>query len=162
MSRSTRGTKKTSDFIDHSSAKKVERAETGRNKYGRQADGTDASHIMSFGLANVIMTNTRGRPMGGAAREAFIRDMNDNGNLRIKSSRGNKVLDERRDARIADAFVNSMPIMGTTTAQRAHLAYQTAKEYTTMDALANQLGNMRVYNEETGRTHMLKNHHKYI
>ncbi len=100
--------------------------------------------------------------MGGAAREAFIRDMNDNGNLRIKSSRGNKVLDERRDARIADAFVNSMPIMGTTTAQRAHLAYQTAKEYTTMDALANQLGNMRVYNEETGRTHMLKNHHKYI
>lgn len=87
--------------------------------------------------------------------------MNDDSNLRIKSSYGNQVLDERRDARIASAFVNGTSIQGGTTAARAYTAYQSASQHNALGTYASALGDMRVYNPDTGRSHLLKNHHKY-
>lgn len=161
MSKSTKGTKKTTSFIDDSSSKYVDRKPTGQGKKGT-AGQTDASHIMSFGLANTILTHTPGRPKGEKAREDFVRDMNHDSNLRIKTSHGNKVLDERRDARIAKAFVSDSAIKGNTTATRAYQAYTSAKSFTTMDSLSAALGNMKVYSDETGRSHKLRNHEKYV
>lgn len=160
MSKSTSGTKKTTDYINSDSNKYVERASTGQTKRGNTGS-TDAAHIFGFGLANTILTHTPGRPMSESQRQEFIRDMNDPTNMRIKSCHGNKVKDERRDARIAYAYVNNEPISGNTTVTRASQAYQSASSFTTMDALANSLGEMRVHSEKTGRSHKLKNHDKY-
>jgi hypothetical protein len=160
MSRSTKGTRKTTSHIDTDSSKYVQRTSLGHTKRG-EAGSTDAAHIFSFGLANAIMTNTGGRPMSDDTRREFIRDMNDSTNMRIKSSYGNKVLDERRDARIAQAFVNDEAIRGNSTASRAYQAYQSANSFTTTDSIAKRLGEMRVYNPETGRSHKLKNHHNF-
>jgi len=41
--------------------------------------------------------------------------MNSSDNLRIKSDYGNKTLDERRDARIAEAYVSGGSLRGGTT-----------------------------------------------
>ena len=54
----------------------------------------------------------------------LARDMNHDSNMRLKSSFGNQVLDERRDARIANAFVNQQALYGQSTANRAFQAYQ--------------------------------------
>lgn len=161
MSRSQAGTMKTSSFIDQDSSKYVQRTSTGQGKRG-QSGSTDAAHIFGFGLANTILTNSRGRPMSEATRSEFIRDMNHDTNMRIKTTYGNRVLDERRDARIAHAYVNGESIRGNSTASRAYQAYQSASTFTTMDSLSSALGNMRVYDEATGRSHKLKNHGRYL
>ncbi len=161
-SRSKRGeTLKTTGFINTDSSKYVKRTSVGHTKRGTAGE-TDAAHIFGFGLANSILTHSAGRPMSEQSRKDFIRDMNDPTNMRIKSSYGNKVLDERRDARIADCYVNDQPLRGKTTANRAYQAYQSASTFDTMDSLSDALGNMRVYDETTGRSHMLKNHHRYM
>eukprot|EP00667_Euglena_gracilis_P018023 EG_transcript_19098 len=161
MSHSKTGTRTTKDFIDRDSSKYVERSDLGFSKRGDASSGTDSAHKLSWGLAQTIITHTPGRPMGDDRYEEFARDMNDSSNLRMKSSYGNRVLDERRDARIADAFVNGKEIQGDTTANRAYQAYKAASSYATMDALADQLGEMKVSNPETGRSHKLKNHDKF-
>ena len=142
--------------------RKVERTTLGQAKRGYADDGTQAAHIFSFGLANAILTHTPGRPLGEQGRREFIRDMNDDANLRIKSQHGNVVLDERRDARIAHAYVSGEAIRGHSTAQRAYQAYRSASNYTSMDALTAAMGEMRVMNPETGRSHLLRNHGKYV
>ncbi len=102
-----------------------------------------------------------GRPLSEQGRRQFIRDMNHDSNMRVKSDYGNIVLDERRDARIAAAFGNGDTIRGGTTTQRAYQAYQSASSFTSMDSLSAALGEMRVHNPSTGRTHALRNHAKY-
>jgi hypothetical protein len=118
MSRSSAGTKKTTNSINQDSSRYIERERTGQRKCG-EGGVSDASHIFSYGLMNAIGTHTRGRPMTSSLDE-FHRDMNHETNLRLKSQYGNRVLDERRDARIADAFVNNRSIQGQTTANRAY------------------------------------------
>eukprot|EP01147_Barroeca_monosierra_P011118 gene11118-3179_t len=162
MSRSGKGTKKTTDFIDHDSPKYISRSDHGRKKKGDADSGTDAAHIFSFGLMNTIQTNSPGRPRGESSKFELVRDMNHDSNIRMKSSRGNRILDERRDARIARAFVHNEPIYGSSTTRRAHQAYQSTTKFTSMDSLTQQMGNMKVYNDETGRSHLLKHHHKYV
>ena len=160
MSHSTKGTRKTSGFINRDSAKLVDRDDSGMEKRGSRSAGTDAAHIFGFGLLNTIVTHTPGRPMADKRMSELCSDMNHGSNLRIKSSHGNKVLDERRDARIASAFVKGAPLQGKSTATRAYQAYESASSFTTMDSVAAALGNMRVMGS-SGRTHMLKNHGKY-
>lgn len=80
----------------------------------------------------------------------------------MKSVYGNVVLDERRDARIAQAFVEGETIYGRSTAQRAYLAYESARQMSSLDAVTRALGDMRIYNESTGRSHLLRNHHRYV
>ena len=109
-----------------------------------------------------MMTHTSGRPLSEQGRREFVRDMNHESNMRIKSVYGNGTLDERRDARIAAAFVNGDMIQGGTTTQRAYQAYQSASSFTSMDSLAAAMGEMRVYNPGTGRSHLLRNHARHI
>ena len=93
-----------------------------------------------------------GRTLSEQGRRAFIRDKNHESNMRIKSEHCNVVLDERRDARIAAAFVSGESIQGGTTAQRAYQSYTSASSFHSMDSLAAALGELRVYNPSTGRT----------
>lgn len=160
MSRSSTGTKKTTGFINHESAKYVYRSSLGQTKSGVKGH-SDAAHIFSYGLLNTINTHTSGRPLSARTERELHRDMNHSTNMRLKSEYGNRVLDERRDARIARAFVEGSPIKAHTTATRAYQAYQSASSFTRLDAHAARLGDMRVLDRETGRTHALKNHHKY-
>jgi hypothetical protein len=161
-SRSGPGTFKTTPFINVDSPKYIERAEHGRSKYGSSSNGTDAAHRFSFGLMNVLETHSSGAPMSSDTRRAVVRDMNSDSNLRIKSDYGNRVLDERRDARIAQAFVHGEAIRGDSTATRAFIAYQAASNMESTSKHADLLGNMRVYNAETGRSHFLKNHYRFV
>ena len=64
--------------------------------------------------------------------------MNNSNNLRIKSSYGNKTLDERRDARIADAFTTDKTLQGASTANRAHQSYKSVSSMGSMNALADR------------------------
>lgn len=161
-SRSRQGeTLKTTGFINNDSSKYVARTSLGHTKRGTEGE-TDAAHIFGFGLANTILTNSRGRPMSESTRQEFIRDMNDSSNMRIKTTYGNRVLDERRDARISHAYVKKEAIHGNTTGMRAYQAYQSASQYTTTDSLANELGNMRIYDKTTKRSHLVKNHGNYL
>ena len=159
MSRSYSGTKKTTGYIDHDSDKYISRETLGQRKVG-ETGHTDAAHIFSYGLMNAIGTHTSGRPVSASLSE-FHRDMNHSTNMRLKSQYGNRVLDERRDARIAHAYVHGENICGVTTASRAYQAYQSASSFTSFDSHAAALGNMNVYNPETGRTHKLRNHNKF-
>jgi hypothetical protein len=108
-------------------------------------------------LVNAIETSTGGRALGTNAQQQLRRELNSNANLRVKSSHGNGVVDERRDARIAHAFKTNTSIKGKSTAARAHQALQQASTLSN-PKFKQVLGNMRVHNASTGRTHLLKNH----
>mmetsp|Transcript_21813 Transcript_21813/g.30822 ORF Transcript_21813/g.30822 Transcript_21813/m.30822 type:complete len:165 (+) Transcript_21813:111-605(+) len=157
-SRSKKGTFKTTSHINYESKKYVPRSDHGKSKTGH--DGSQAAHIFGYGLMNALSTHKAGRPRTSSLKE-FHRDMNHPTNMRLKSSYGNQVLDERRDARIAKAVGTGDKLYGKSTADRAFQAYQSASSFTTMDSLADQLGNMRVHNPNTGRSYKLKNHSKY-
>eukprot|EP01041_Mallomonas_annulata_P001162 gene1162-2255_t len=161
MSKSTTGTRSTRDYIDRDSEKYFYRSDLGFSKRGSAQDDMDSAHILSWGLAQTIITNTGGRPMSEETQRMMSRDLNHDSNLRMKSSYGNRILDERRDGRIAAAFVNGDALEGRSTANRAYLAYQSASTFGTLNSVANQLGDMRILNPNTGRTHYVRNHHKY-
>jgi len=150
---------KTTPYINHDSSKKIERSDLGRSKFGSSEDKTDAAHKFGFGLLNTIETHTSGAPMGTASRNEVIREMNADTNLRIKTSHGNRVLDERRDASIAQAYVNHTPIEHKNTAERAHQAYIGASGLSS-EKYAKELGEMRVKNPKTGGYYKLKNYDK--
>lgn len=177
MSKSSKGTKKTSNFINTESTKYVDRSSAGnckicdcftvniynlkgQHKVGSTQSDTQAAHKLSFGLVNTIETNTSGRPLNPETKANLARDMNNPGNLRVKTSYGNQVLDERRDARIANAYVNETPIEGKSTAARAFQAYKGASTLEN-PKYAEEIGNVRVHNPETGGYYMVKNYKKY-
>ncbi len=160
-SKSSKGTYSTKSFIDKESPKYVERSNDGFTKKGNKADGTDGAHVIGWGLFNAVTTHSSGRPLGSAGREQLARDLNDSSNVRIKTDYGNRVLDERRDARTADAFVNGTAIMSETGADRAYRQYQLAQQYGSTASFGEKLGEVKVYNQETGRTHKLANHGKF-
>ncbi len=162
MSKSAKGTYSTKAYIDRGSAKHIPRSSDGFSKRGSIDTDTDSAHILSWGLTQTIITNTGGRPMSESRKKELSRDLNHDSNLRIKSSYGNRTLDERRDARIAHAFVNGQVLEGNSTSSRAYQAYESAKSFTTLESVAAQLGNMKIRDSETGRSHYVRNHHKYI
>ena len=162
MSKSTKGTKKTSSSIDQDSERYIDRSNSFMEKRGSKAAGTDAAHILSWGLTDAIETHTRGRPKGEEARTDVARALNSATNLRIKTVYGNVVLDERRDARIANAYVTGSAIEGGTTTQRASQAYRASQRCgDPLESITRALGGMNVLDPETNRTHKLKNHEKH-
>jgi hypothetical protein len=162
MSKSGKGTKKTTGFIDQGSPCYIERTDKGGAKMGKKGSAkekTDASHILSWGVVNSVATHTRGRPLGDEGKAAVAKALNRADNLRIKSSNGNRVFDERRDARILDSFVNHKPIEGRSTAFRAGRVYESSKKAgDALEFVTKALGQLDVYDEATKRTHKLKNH----
>jgi hypothetical protein len=161
--RSYQGTKTTKSFIDKESEYYVGRDDSSRTKYGSKEKKTDSAHIMSFGLADVIRTRGHGthdgKPLTEEGKKEFCKAMSNDSNLRIKSAYGNRVLDERRDARIADAYVNGHAMEGKTTQNRAYQALRSC-DRNGMDDLSRELGNMNVRGE-SGRNHKLKNHGRF-
>eukprot|EP00298_Acanthocystis_sp_HF-20_P003630 c13981_g1_i1.p1 GENE.c13981_g1_i1~~c13981_g1_i1.p1 ORF type:complete len:174 (+),score=64.93 c13981_g1_i1:39-524(+) len=160
MSRSTAGTRKTTSNINSSSPKYIGRPQVSMEKQGSRKNGTDAAHKMGYGLVNVIETHSPGRALSGSSRNQLAREMNSAENLRIKSEYGNRVLDERRDARIANSYVNQTPIQGKTTAERAYQVYQGAQTLSN-PKYGNAIGEMRVQNPETGGYYKVKNFSNY-
>eukprot|EP00455_Lapot_gusevi_P036883 TRINITY_DN4110_c0_g1_i2.p1 TRINITY_DN4110_c0_g1~~TRINITY_DN4110_c0_g1_i2.p1 ORF type:complete len:165 (+),score=0.82 TRINITY_DN4110_c0_g1_i2:212-706(+) len=163
MARSRQGTYKTTEYIDFDSPKYIARESLGQSKRGSAANDTDAAHTFGYGLLNTITTHTSGAPLSEASRRDLHYEMNSDSNLRITSTYGNRVVHERRDARIAQAFVEDKPLYGNSTAARAYQAYNSASSmnHSTARAAADAMGEMRVYNPDTGRTHKLANHHRY-
>jgi len=168
-SHSKAGTKKTTEFISRDSEKYMDRVynrpgapqgEKGMGKKGSLAVGTDAAHKLSWGLMNAVVTHTPGRPFGEEKRAAIARDMNSSDNLRIKSDYGNKTLDERRDARIAEAYVSGGSLRGGTTVERAYQAYQAARNMESLESVEDALGNMTIHTGKPGRPPMVKNYEK--
>ncbi len=157
-SRSKAGTQTTSSFINQESAKYIERTEKGRSKFGSKEDDTDAAHKLSWGLTNVLLTNTPGRSFGNDQRAAIAKELNSSDNLRIKSTFGNRTLDERRDARIAAAYVSGGSLHGGTTVERAHQAYTSARDMQSLQSVADALGNMTIHTGKPGRPPMVKNY----
>ncbi len=163
-SKSAAGTRRVQTFVNSDSPKALDRSEAPMAKCGSRNDGTEAGHILGIGLANVVLTNTRGRPHSDETKQAIVAHLNSDSNLRIVSTERNRVVDERRDARVAEAYVNNTPIQGKSTTDHAYRAYKAAeqlKESTDVSILADRLGEMRVMNPDTGRSHKLKNHDKY-
>lgn len=152
---------KTSGYIDRDSPKYVQRTELGMEKKGNQAERTDSAHILGYGVANTILTHQRGPPLGDQGREDFIRSMNSSGKLRIKSDSGNRITDERNDAKISHAIVHKTPITSQAVAHPAVQAYEASKNIS-VSSVQETLGNMKVLNPETNRTHLLKNHRDFM
>jgi len=157
-SHSKAGTKSTNPFIDHDSKKYLDRVSSGMGKKGSKAEDTDAAHRLSWGLLNTVVTHTPGRPFGEDQRAAIAREMNSSDNLRIKSTYGNRTLDERRDARIAAAYVSGGSLQGGSTVERAHQAYTAARSMQSLDSVADALGNMTIHTGKPGRPPMVKNY----
>lgn len=159
-SKSRDGTKSTTKWIDHDSNRYIERINKGMGKKGSNEKGTDAAHKLGWGLVNAINTHTAGRPYSDATIKEIGKKLNSEENLRIKSKKGNRKLDERRDARIACAYVTNTHIEGDSTAGRAAIAYKAAKNIG-MDGITTALGNMKIKDPDSGRLHKVKNHEKY-
>ena len=157
-SHSKAGTKSTNPFIDHDSKKYLDRVSSGMGKKGSKAEDTDAAHRLGWGLLNAVVTHTPGRSFGEDQRAAIAREMNSSDNLRIKSTYGNRTLDERRDARIAAAYVSGGSLQGGSTVERAHQAYTAARSMQSLDSVADALGNMTIHTGKPGRPPMVKNY----
>ena len=146
-------------YINNDSARYVQSSNY-KQKKGSRADGTDAAHKLSWELINAVGTHTGGRPLGDYGRGNLERDMNSRDNLRIKSMRGNRVLDRRRDDRIAEAIVGgSGMLMERTTAHRAHQAYLGAmgSGNASMMGVGEKIGNLALYTGKPGRPKLVRN-----
>ena len=125
----------------------------GRNNKGMTKHGakgkTDAAHKLSHRVAKGIKSHTGGRPVV-QGHDALARKINSDANLRIKTTHGNRILDERRDKRIVEAYKTKAPLREMTTAKRAVQAYKGAKAVG-VDSLARSLGNMTFANGKKGR-----------
>ncbi|GIQ79696.1 hypothetical protein KIPB_000375 [Kipferlia bialata] len=96
-------------------------------RHGDKGQGTEAAHKCSHRVARAVLAQTGG-PQTSAATEALCRALNDNCNIRLKSQRGNRALDERRDKRICDIVQNGGTIKENTTAHRAIQCYKGIRE----------------------------------
>ena len=152
MNRSREGTYKTTAYVNQDSEKYLERTTLGQSKCGSIDTGKDAAHIAGYGLFNAIHTHTRGRPLSEENRDKIRRQLNSDENLRIKSQYGNRVLDERRDARIAHALHNDIPIEGDSTSKRAALAYKQFEKILEAPSVARTLGDAIVLKKDGTRT----------
>ena len=153
--------KRTAPSINKESPKYIERDHS-MGKTGNAKKGTDAAHILSCGLVNAIVTHSPGQPRSNQSKAIIAKKLNDESNLRIKSCYGNRELDERRDARIAQAVLNDTALSQGTTIRRAEQAYNSSKSLgKELNSVTQALGDLKVYNEDTNRYHKLKNHSKY-
>jgi len=72
-------------------------------------------------------------------------------------------VDERRDARIADAFKTGTPIEGKSTIKIAFVALQSGTQLgQPLSHVESKLGLIEVYDVDTGRTHLLENHGNFL
>ena len=122
---------------------------------------------MSWELVEVIESVSGGGGKGKNTAEELAKALNSKENLIIKSKYDNRTLDKRRDAWIAGAIAEGKTIECHMTVDRALRQYKTAlklqeKHGQCMDLAVKKLGDINVYNPDTGKNHLLKNHEKYV
>ena len=128
-------------------------------KRGSAAKGTHAAHKLSWEVYNGIGKHMPGRPLKRTAK--LHAAMGAAGNLRVKSARGNLVLDRRRDARVVAAVTGDGAVREKTTAARAFQACKGGMAGdATMRARAAKIGNLAVKTGQRGRPRLVKNLHK--
>ena len=88
-------------------------------------------------------------------KDALVRSINAGANVRIKTKRGNRDLDDRRDKRIVAAYKSKTPLREKTTAGRAVQAYKGAmsgaQNNKSMANIASKLGAMTFNDGKRGR-----------
>ena len=132
----------------------------GFTKKGSKEDGTDGAHKLSFRVVKGIKSATQGRPVTTGTQDV-ARSLNNASNIRIKTERGNRILDERRDKRIVNAYQNGTNIHEKTTAKRAIQAYKgglAASKNPTIASVTKSIGEMQVKTDGgKGRPTKIKN-----
>ena len=133
--------------------------DSGRNDKGMKKHGTkgktDQAHKCSHRVIKGIKRNTGGRPVTKNNGDDLARKVNSSANLRLKSVKGNRTLDERRDKRIVQAYVQKTAIKEKTTAKRAVQSYKGAKSVGVND-VAKRLGAMTFNDGKRGRPKTIK------
>jgi hypothetical protein len=118
---------------DKSNPKYVGRSDAGRTKRGTREDDTNASHLFSFEMMNAIEVNSPGAPLSSANKEALLRAMNNDHNLRIKKRSGNTMTakgqidnDHTNDVTIWNCVKCNSPISPQRAVRRAIQAHRGA------------------------------------
>ena len=100
----------------------------GFTKRGSAASGTDGAHKASHRVVAAALETSSGRggygTGAGTDAHAISRAVNHADNVRYKTSYGNRVLDERRDVRIASSLHTGEHLTEATTAARCVQAYR--------------------------------------
>ncbi|MCP5493482.1 MAG: hypothetical protein H7A23_02915 [Leptospiraceae bacterium] len=154
--------KETKAYIYTSSSERHQYME----KRGSSEEAKDAAHKLSHRVLETALNLQVGRPLQD---EAVIQAMNSQEQLRIKSDVGNRILDERRDKRIAEAISNGEGVAEKTTFKRAAQAYDGAvavadkyeeiagKRSAQLDNVVEILGDLELQNGTVGRPMKVKN-----
>ncbi|KRX01623.1 hypothetical protein PPERSA_00330 [Pseudocohnilembus persalinus] len=161
MENKFKGPKKSNQHINPDSGKYIQRTNAGRAKESYGKNGKHGSHILSFCVTNTFYNNQPGQPFSSQNKQKIVKYLNQNENISIKSARSNQIVDERQDARISDALIYGDSLQYNTSIKRAQRQYEIAQGMDELSSLAEAFGELKIYNQETGRCHKLKNHHKY-
>ena len=146
---------KTTDYIKKDSPKYIERSSS-MAKTGSKTNDTHAAHKLGVGLTNAILTNSAGRPHSEKTKKTISKELNDGKNLRIKSASTNLIDDERNDGKIAKCVIEGGSLKTEAEKQRLRQAMEGAKTLST-DTITNKLGDVRIYDRETGGYKKAKN-----
>eukprot|EP00045_Choanoeca_perplexa_P021945 m.7889 g.7889 ORF g.7889 m.7889 type:complete len:158 (-) comp8968_c0_seq1:38-511(-) len=137
----------------------------GFTKRGSVIDGTDGAHRLSHRVTVAALEHSPGRAGYGTGPTTDARAMclalNDDDNIRMKTSYGNRTLDERRDVRIAASIASGESLTQHTTAMRAVQAYKgaltCAEKSSSFDQVVARLGDLTFNDGKPGRPRMIKN-----
>jgi hypothetical protein len=147
-----------SKYINHDSNKKLDLNHNSQKKKGNKEDGTEGAHKISLCIANVIETNTPGRPLGDAAMKILNDSLNSDSNIQIKTIEGNDK-DDKHDAMIAQAYVNKTLLVDKGSINRVKIIYKTANNLgEPTKKIAEEIGKIKITDKSTNRPHFVKNH----
>lgn len=147
-------------------AKRKER-DYGMKKHGSLATERDGAHRLSHRVTAGVLSHAPGRGGHGTGsttgNRAISGVLNQDVNIRIKTQFGNRTLDERRDARIVQAYAQNKALTERTTANRAVQAYKggmaaNAKANNrAVSQVTREIGEMTFNNGKPGRPMKIKN-----
>lgn len=126
------------------SSKTIPRSDIGQTKTGSREEGKDAAHKLSFELTNDVVSNTPGRPMSDETKASVAKQLNADDNMRIKSEHGNRSVDSREDAKIAEANAGGTPLKNEKTIAHGERALEQAERIGECPSLAKSLSNTPV------------------
>ena len=116
-----------SDYVMYggsTSQNKLPRSDIGREKYGSNANGTNAAHIASFELMNDVLVHKQGRPFSSTSSiQLMQKELNNDENLRIKTRQGNLFGndgysgDRALDSEIMNSYESGKPLNQKATAR---------------------------------------------
>ena len=134
----------------------TKRSDAGRNKFGSKEKGTDAAHKLSFDAHNEINASKPGPKT--TDHQTVVRDLNSDGNLRIKTQSGNRSTDTKNDNLIIHAYMSNDPIHRAAE-DRVVQAYKGSQNAESADVQRTHkiIGEMTVENGKPGPNPKVKN-----